>query len=848
MPTKRASRKEIRSFTRPISHWDKLQPTWQHFICLAFLLILPLFQYSDVIIGDKRFFSPDIIQWRASAESVIQHRETYEQEPLWAENMFSGMPAYIVSYMRSVPHFDNIFKWMVPIFPAAALWVMLVGIYLFLLRLKLHPLAALTGAVIVGLTTYMPIIVGAGHNAKVYALAFIPWMFYGYMLLTRSKNWLLGLAVFALAANLELRAGHPQVTYFFLYLFFIWWVYDTVKAYRAGILPDWMKKTGLIAAAGLLALAANIQPYWSIYEYSPYSIRGGSGAEERTGLDLDYAMAWSHGWFELTTFAVPGIMGGSSADGLYWGPKIMTSGPHYLGALAILLVLIALFKVKSGLKWVFLSGAVLTALFALGENFLAFNKLFFEYMPFFNKFRAPEKWLMVTTFSLGMLAALGANWLFSTEKEEKVTTVRDTLWPSVAALGIGFLLLFAVSNLLTFTKAGERQLIATQIARANQVEVTDPRVSEIAGRLLAEFRVERELLAQSDTTRFLLFTGAGVVLLAAFTAAKLPAYVVILVFIALLTADLSSVGKRYIPAASKVDQHLTQRDFLERQRRPHHTFIQQQQQDRTYPYRVLPIDENPFNNAIPAYFFPSVGGYTGAKMNRYQDVIDNAFFVPPGLNLGLLDMLNVRYIVAASDFGIPDFPVVFEHDSGVVMENRGVLPKVFFPGNVRGVDTPGEALAFISEPFFSPEVRSVIEKPADALLMHRADPRARFTMTRYNAREIEFRVNKREPGYIAISEMYYPAGWRAYVNGEEKPIFAMNFLLRSLHLPAGEHEVRLVFEPRSHYLGSILSWVFNLTIMGLLGFGLFRVMRPGAVPETTAPPAPAVATEAPKRP
>lgn len=837
MAQKRASRKEIRSFTRPVSHWDKIRPAWQHVICLSFLFILPLFHYGDVIIGDKRFFSPDIIQWRASAESVIEHREQYGEEPLWAENMFSGMPAFIVSYVRSVPHFDNIFKWMAPVFPAAALWVMLVGIYLFLLRLKLHPLAAVTGAVILGLTTYMPIIVGAGHNAKVYALAFIPWMFYGYMLLTRSRHWILGLAVFALAANLEFRAGHPQVTYFFLYLFFIWWVYDTVKAWRGGTLPDWMRKTGLIAAAGLLALAANVQPYWSIYEYSPYSIRGGSGAEERSGLDLDYAMAWSHGWFELTTLAVPGIMGGSSADGLYWGPKIMTSGPHYLGALSVLLILLALFKVKSGLKWVFLSGAVLSALFALGEHFLAFNQLFFEYVPLFNKFRAPEKWLMVTTFSLGMLAALGANWLFSTERKNEITRLKDMLWPAAGAAGVGLVLLFAATSLLSYNKPGERQQIAAQIARANQVEITDPRVNEAAGRFLAEFRIEREQLATNDTIRYLMFTGAGIVVLGAFVTAKLPAYAAILLFIALLTADLTSVGKRYIPETSKVDQFISQRDFLERQRRPHHTFIQQQQRERPYPYRVFPIDDNPFNNAVPAYFFPSVGGYTGAKMNRYQDAIDNAFFVPPGLNLGLLDMLNVRYITAAGDFGIPDFPVVFEDDAGVVMENRGVLPKVFFPGNVRAVAGPAEALAFIIEPFFSPEIRSVIEKEEGELRTHRADSRARFSMTRYNARNIEFTVNRSEPGYIAISEMYYPAGWRAYVNGEETEIYAMNFLLRSIYLTAGEHEVRLVFEPRSHYLGSILSWIFNLAILGLLGFGVFRVMRPeasaGAVAERT---------------
>lgn len=822
MASRKKSRKTDRSPSRPLSAWDTLPKKYQHLICLGFLLILPLFQYGDVIIGNQRFFSPDIVQWRASAESIIEHRETYGEEPLWSESMFSGMPAFIVSYMRSVPHVDQVFTWLAPIFPAAALWVMLVGVYLFLLRLKLHPLAATIGALLIAFTTYIPIIVGAGHNAKVYALAFIPWMFYAYMMLTRSSKTLLGLGIFALATTLELRAGHPQVTYFFLYLFAFWWAYDTWQAHKAKQLPSWLKKTGFIAAAGLLALAANIQPYWSIYEYSPYSIRGGSAiAETQSGLDLDYAMAWSHGWFELTTLAVPGIQGGSSTDNLYWGSKVMTSGPHYLGAIAIFLILIALFNVKSGLKWVFLSGAILSMLFALGENFLGFNKLFFDYMPLFNKFRAPEKWLMVTTFSFNVLAAMGANWLFTYEKENTAASLRKINWPAGLAVALGMILLILAGNSLRYDKPGERQQIAQQVAQQNQVSADDPRVMEVVNNFLAEIRTERESLAQSDSLRYLFFVGIGIILIGAFILAKIPAFVAAAAIILLLAIDLIGVGNRYIPDSSKIEASINQTDFMERQRSGYHDFIQQQMNGMDYPYRVFPIDQNPFNNAIPSYFYPSVGGYTGAKMSRYQDAIDNAFFSgPTGINFGILDMLNVRYMTVRQDYRLPGYEVVYQERDGVVLENRNVLPKVFFPESVRSASRPAEALEFISAGRFDPLSESVLEK--QNLLEHSADSAAAFQITTYNARNIHFTVNKSEAGYVAISEMYYPAGWTATVNGEETDIFAMNFLLRGIHLPAGEHKVQLEFAPASHTVGSALSWFFNLLILGLIGFGFYK--------------------------
>jgi len=801
-----------------VPFWDALSPRIQHAICLFILLLLPMLQYPEVIPGNQRFMAHDIVQWRASAETIIQHRETYGEEPLWASNMFSGMPAYIVSFMRTVPHVDQIFTWLNPIFPAAPIWILTLGVYLFLLRLKLHPLAALLGAVLAGLTTYMPIIVGAGHNAKVYALSFIPWMLYGFHLLTRSEKKLIGFAVFAIATNLELRAGHPQVTYFFLYLFAIWWIHDLWFAYNEKKLPEWAKNTGLLICAGILALAANLQPYWSIYEYSPFSIRGGTPAEETVGLDLDYAMEWSHGWFEMSTLFIPGILGGSSQGNVYWGDKIFTSGPHYLGAIAFFLILIALFRVKSSLKWVFLASAILTMLFALGKNFSTFNFFFFNYMPFFNKFRAPEMWLMVSTLSLITLAAMGAHWLLTEGMKAQESLLKKLDWPAGITIGTGILYLVFVNGFLSFERPGEFQQLASQVASQNQVSVNDPRVQQVVSDFLDnEVKPERISKAQSDTLRFLLFSGIGILLAGAMLAGKLPGWIAIILMSVLLMFDLVSTGNRYIAEGSKIPKSWDIVEAIERQRGTHHTFIQQQMAQKPYPYRVFPLDSSPFNNAVPAYFFHSIGGYTGAKMNRYQELIDNAIFhEETGLNFGVLDMLNVAFLTARQAFDLPGYTVVHQGDAAV-LRNETVLPKVFFPNEAVYVERPAQALQFLQGDF-DPRRHVVLETQQQ--FEHQADSLASFEMLIYNARSIEFNLTKTEPGWVVLSETYYPKGWVAKINGEVTEIVAANFVLRAIFVDSGDHLITFEFNPASYRIGSVLSWIFNLLLVSLLIVGL----------------------------
>ncbi len=317
------------------SFWTRWPVRRKHGICIGILFAAAIIFYAPYHLDGLSFIGHDVIQWRAGAESIIEARERFDEEPLWATNMFGGMPAYVISHARQFPHLDDIVLGALEfIYPVAEYWLMFLGAYVLFILLGFRPLSAVVGAIIIGFTTYIPIIVAAGHHTKFVAYAIIPWVMVGYTLITRHPRWRwLGVGVFLIALSLHLKQSHPQVTYYFFYLMLAWWLLDVVRAVRSGKGRFAAQSTGLLVAAGLVAVLAVIQPYWAMLEYSPHSIRGSSDVETATGLDIDYAFVWSQGWGELLTLAIPDLYGGSDA---YWGPKPMTGGPHYFGAISLL--------------------------------------------------------------------------------------------------------------------------------------------------------------------------------------------------------------------------------------------------------------------------------------------------------------------------------------------------------------------------------------------------------------------------------------------------------------------------------------------------------------------------------
>ncbi|MEX0719728.1 MAG: YfhO family protein [Balneolaceae bacterium] len=809
----------------PNDFFYNLDQKKQHIIALLILFLIPLFLFTATTIGGKELQRHDITQWRASAESIFEYRETYGEEPLWSTNMFGGMPSFVVSTKNTVPHFVDVESLFKSIYPAFQFWVLLSGIYMLLVLMDFRTLSAVFGSLLFGLTTYIPIIITAGHNSKFRALAYITWVIAAYWLITRKDKKLSGLLLFSVAFTAELSANHPQITYYFFYLLFFIWIYDSWVAYKENRLKDWGVVTAILAVGVVIGIFGHAPRFLPLQEYTAFSIRGGSAIMETTGLGSDYAFAWSQGIKETFTLIVPEFMGGASPE--YWGGKSFTSGPHYLGALALPFLLIGLFRKKSPYMWIFFSTGVLAILFAWGGNFRILNEFAFDYIPLFDKFRAPETWLILTAFCFSIVAVYGFDWLGDWISQKK----KADLKPLYVPLGLTVVILaflFIQVNSMNYTRPGEVENIANQIAQQNQVSPENPQVKQRAESYVqTEMVPERKDKAKSDLLRLTIFLiiGGAVIYLVYNATLSLGWGMLILV---LLTAfDMINVGKRYIPDNVIVAGNVDAVQTIESQRRDFDTFIEDHiAEDSSYPYRVLPLLDNPFSNAIPSYFYPTIGGYNGAKLSIIQDVIDQngpLFKSQYGLNPNLLSLLNVKYLTYQPGLNIPGFEAVFQGEGRTVYENQNVLPKAYFVDSVITVQDPKEAYNFLNPGEIDFAKTAVVETSES--LSSKEDTTSSVEVSNYTGPEISMNINRAEPGFLVLSEIYYPAGWIAELNGEEIPIYKTNYLLRGMEIPAGEHELELRFEPQSYHLGIILAWislVVQLLLATLLTFIWFK--------------------------
>src|SRR6056297_456406 len=819
MPSKKKSKSEDTT-----NFWTSLSSRNQHLAALGFLFIIPFILFFSSTLGGQQYMGHDAIQWRAGAESIIEYNETHDDVAHWASNMFSGNPATTISHPPQAWNLDTLLKKGFRfLYPALEYWVLFGGAYVMLLLMGFRPLTAVFGSVAIGLSTYIPIIIGAGHNAKFFAYIYIPWIYVGYLLMTRSKiNRWLAFFAFCLALTLHLRAYHPQVTYFFLFPLGTLFIADAVRAYKISTFTAFSKHTGLLTIAAVLSLLITIQLYWSTSEYSEYSTRGGSEIENTQGLSQNYAFAWSQGFGELLTLAIPGSYGGSSSDA-YWGPKSVTSGPHYMGSLVFLFFIIGLLKSKHKLKWMFLGPGIATLLFSLGENFLLLNQLMFDYFPLFDKFRAPEMWLMTTVFCFGVVSVMGLDWTF-----EQINMIRGRRgkqpgnWKQALMIAGGAGLLPAGVGFagLSYEKPGERQQLAQQIAQQNQVPVDDPRVSQTVNRFINnELIPQREEMARADSLRFLFLIVIGVALIWFAGERKISAATAVVVLCILLAADMILVDKRYLNESALVDGSLSREDVVERQEREIDRFIETNSaHENGWSYRTLPLLDNPFNNAVPAYFYPSVGGYSGAKLGYYQDLVESSIFSGPnGINTGVLQMLNVKYISAQGSVQLPGFGTAYSDQQGIVIENLNVLPKAWFVDTIETMMSETDVLQRISGEF---EADSIAFTSTPITTDVSSDTTSSAVITEYGPNKISIDLSRSEPGFLVLGEIWYPPGWTATLNGEETDIIRTNYVLRGFEIPAGDHELILSLEPEWYSIGYWLSRAGTVALFGTGAFGL----------------------------
>ncbi len=793
-----------------------------HICFLAFSLIAIWIYFSPFFFQGKVLQQMDIEQWSGAAKEIIDYRTKTGEEPLWTNSIFSGMPAYLIStehpgnkIIRDISHFVH---YVVP-HPYTGVFLMLINAYIFCLILGLSPWLAGLGAIMFAFSSFTFISLEAGHNSKIYAMAYVP-LICGGIIATYQGKWKLGLPILGLGLALQLPTNHLQITYYALICaVIIGFVFMVFSILEKKIVP-FLRNTLFMAVVAGVAVGTNLGALMTIYEYGKYSIRGKSeltplenNEEVRgDGLDRDYAFKWSSGIAETFTLLIPNFYGGSSAGALdkssatfkalkengvpeessrdfiqrlplYWGDMPFTSGPIYLGVLVWFLFVIGLFLVDKKYKYVFLSLAAISLLLAWGKNFSILNYILFDYLPGYNKFRAPSMALFIIQFALAFFAVLALKAFFENPDKENVKkTIQKSFYILSGFCGSAVLL----SGMLSFSAESDESL------------------RSMAGDWLVQaIRDDRQSLLRNDAIRTLLIAGAIFGVLFYNLKGKISQNVTVLILAFITLAELWNVDKRY----------LNQENFIKKSAQAMQTPSEIDMMimaDTTKSYRVFNMND-PFNENRTASFHKAIGGYSPAKLRRYQDVIERHLAQN---NIKVFQMLNAKYMISND----PKEPVSLMPTP---------LGNAWFVSKIIKVNNPNQEISALSN--FEPKNEAILDVSKFPIQQENFDTLASITLDKYSPRRLTYSAQVSQSAFCVFSEIYYEKGWEAKVDGKNVPILRVNYLLRALQLEAGKHTITFEFNPQTYYsankIGSICSLVLLSFIAIVMGFTLYDTYK-----------------------
>lgn len=810
--------------------WQKQTPLKQHGFGFLALLLVSVTFFAPIHFSGKQLIAGDTVSWRGMAQSMIEYEEQTGEVALWAGRTFAGMPGYMISPELTVPQVDSVMRQLRLLFwPTSHMMLLFMGMYFLAWFLTRDTLASIMGAVAYGFTTYIPVILVAGHNSKFIALAWAPWMLLAFAYAMKQRNVLSAL-LFAVALAVNLRAGHVQITYYVTVAAGIWWLFEGVKSIRTAEVGQFLKSTGMLALGSVLGLMMVAEPYLAHAELAPFTTRGSASGGAPGGMAWEYAMAWSQGIAELWTLVVSDIFGGASPT--YWGAKTFTGGPHHLGIIVIVFAALAVWRKRDLVTWSLVTAIVVMTMFSLGQNLSVLNKPMFDYFPMFDAFRVPETWLSVVALLVAVLASRGI-----LELKNGISITRFTSVPHVRGFMLGSVLILAMMTVgpsfLSFEKPFEQDRLYSQI-KAQYPSATDAQITGAISQEVATRMIEREDRFRADTRRAIFFLLLVMGLLWLYHRKMIPYWMTAIGIIVLLAFDLGGVGRRYmnenalsdeIEVADKVPEY----EF--------DTFLKARafEEGGEGGFRVLSLEfgQNPETNARPSFHYESLGGYSGAKLRVYQDFLDQLIFLPSGtgINQPVLDMLNVRFVVAGG--AVPGYIPVFQDEQTgmIVLASETANERAFLVDRVTRLADAPSVWDRLREPDFDPS-KEALMVGVDAELVERVRAATDSTTVKrvnriaYTAQEMTFQVESDHARLLVVSEIYYKPGWKAFVNGEETPIFQTNYVLRGVEVPAGVSEVQLVFEPASFRNGRMITGAGTLIVYGwLLVFGLQAVRR-----------------------
>lgn len=743
----------------------------------------------------------DVVQYEGMVRDIRLQRAETGEDPQWTGGMFGGMPAYLINVAYPAQAVKNTVGAVVRVIdaPAAFLFFAMLGMWLMLLMVGVNPWVGIVAALAYGLSTYLLLIIGAGHVTKSWALVYAPLMMGGIYCTLRRNPWIGGAAT-ALFASLQIGVNHPQITYYFLMAAALFWLSEGFFALRGKRLRDFAKRTAVLLAAGVLAVGSNFSPLWYTLQHTRDTIRGGSElaatdkSDGASGLDLEYATAWSYGPAESWNLLIPDFMGGDSmrsfsSDGevagalreyglselagqlpAYWGDQPFTAGPTYLGAVSLFLALMGCLLARGRDKWWAIAATVLALLLAWGRHFMPFTELFFTYLPGYDKFRTVSMILVIAQWTVPLLGAVGLMYLWRNREEDRTRFRRALAW-SLGVVG-GLCLLFAVAGSAIFDfgrQAAEEQMTATfgnWFRQAGMTAELRQGLDAELGRTTAEaMAAERVSIMQADAWRSFVFVllAAGAVFL--YLRRWCGRGVLVALLGVWMAVDLVSVDLRYLSADDFVPARRNRVMPTEADRRI--------LQDKEPGYRVLNLTVSPFNDATTSYFHRSVGGYHGAKLARYQDLIE---WYLTDLDESVLDMLNTRYVIVSPDS---------------VIRRETSLGAAWFVEGILATDSAREEIERLGEVDLR---RVAVIRRDDLGKSARLEPESReggfegsIRLTEYRPNCLKYEYSADRPAVAVFSEIFYDKGWTAYVDGEEVPAFRADYVLRALQLPAAEH-------------------------------------------------------------
>lgn len=841
-----------------------------HIIAIVSFIAISFVFFSPVMEG-KKLFQSDMAQFDGASKELHDYEKASGEGANWANAMFSGMPSYQIAFPQS----NNIFNTIAPPltlwnrnFDAGIFFIMMLGFYVFMCSMGAKPLISAFSALIYALGSYNVIIITVGHITKAWAMAMIAPILAG-MILVFKRKYISGIIIFTLSLGLQIYFNHIQITYYTLIAALILGMTYLIYAIKEKQIKNFALSCGALIIAAVIAVMPNSSHLALNAEYAKHTMRGGSelsikandnANNNKKGLTIDYAYAWSYGVGETLTMLIPDFRGGGSSDNrweslaenrlqeiqstqpaqashpqinqvvnqyagsTYWGEQPFTAGTVYFGAIVIFLSLLGFLLIKGAERWWLLFATIVSILMSWGSNFMILNEFLFNHLPLYNKFRTPSMILVIANVTLVITAFLGLKEFFNKEIDNNKKTT--SLFISGGIVG-GFCLLCALlPDLFASFTSSQDSVFETMLGNS----------------FIQALYEDRKSAFTSDALRSFIFIAIAFVSLFLFAKDKLKKEIIVIVIIGIASViDLWQVDKRYIS-----NDNYKKPYELEIQSTPALETIKADVEAKNINhYRVYNMAVNTFNDASTSFYVPSIGGYHGAKLQRYQDIISfhltNPNYVQKDLNdtsllktnpirqffytyqqqikcpnLQVLNMLDTKYFI---------LPV--GQEGGTAIENPEACGAAWFVENIKTVNTADEEILALND--FNPQHTAILNKEFASQLKNKdfsnADQQATITLQESPNKNPDLKIYKTKSTTAQLcvfSEIYYKEGWKAYIDGKEAPILRANYVLRALEVPAGEHTIELRCEPDTlktfniiNLIGSILIVIFVIGAIAL---------------------------------